>query len=650
MSDPLQLDAQHYLAQQLAALEQQSQMQHNQQLPINFYTPFNEADPAIDDLFGSTYDPTTSQGNNDDMLDLNAGGMPIPGAFTWSSGAGAYTPSYAASYESASSLLSSLGDRALSPSVLSSANSSPSILDVKADDPEFSNFIREMSASPMPAAATLDAAQPQPPPPHNIFAGTNTDRRSPQPNVDDQALLRQQLQNALKLDVSYSSDTKDVQQQPNMTSQFDFRPDRDTIMHTGFTPVSETHTGFTPVSKGHTGFTPISDGHTGFTPISDGHTGFTPVTESHTGFTPVSDSHTGFTPASESHTGFTPIVSSQSQQPLTLQTNFTTTSQPFHTGLTPTSKTQMAEHLVGSSQPITPNTLKAYQNLFHKPTNAPQIDLIPSTPTGSKSGIDPRLTTVQRQQSSNLGELNPSFSFGNSSSSQMSPTTAAAAAALFDDNQQRQARLSAQPAGGALRVRPAFNRSRSKSDTSMYQHPSRSPSPQPLPLADAETNAFMQSISPAAVDIMNDESNLGDTLSPPSFNSRQGHERRKSFGSMRDASLAPPTLTRKGSSSSRRQNPANFVCPYEDCDKAFTRQYNLKSHLLTHTNTRPFRCDFPGCDLAFSRQHDRKRHFNLHLGIKPHTCEVCGRGFARLDALGRHLTAAHQRKEQGLLL
>ncbi|CAG8599299.1 17941_t:CDS:1 [Racocetra fulgida] len=95
--------------------------------------------------------------------------------------------------------------------------------------------------------------------------------------------------------------------------------------------------------------------------------------------------------------------------------------------------------------------------------------------------------------------------------------------------------------------------------------------------------------------------------------------------------LAPPKPSRK----SKTCSP--FSCPYEDCTKTFTRQYNLKSHLRTHTDERPFLCGYQGCMRAFARQHDRKRHYNLHLGFKPHVCNHCGRAFARLDALNRHL-------------
>ncbi|CAG8534557.1 9149_t:CDS:2 [Paraglomus occultum] len=97
-------------------------------------------------------------------------------------------------------------------------------------------------------------------------------------------------------------------------------------------------------------------------------------------------------------------------------------------------------------------------------------------------------------------------------------------------------------------------------------------------------------------------------------------------------SLPPTQRIRKPS-----KPVAPFACPHENCPKTFTRQYNLKSHLRTHTDERPFVCNYSGCPRAFARQHDLKRHQKLHLGLKPHVCRNCGRAFARLDALNRHL-------------
>jgi uncharacterized Zn-finger protein len=92
-----------------------------------------------------------------------------------------------------------------------------------------------------------------------------------------------------------------------------------------------------------------------------------------------------------------------------------------------------------------------------------------------------------------------------------------------------------------------------------------------------------------------------------------------------------------------QKHPANFQCHL--CPKKFTRAYNLRSHLRTHTDERPFVCNV--CKKAFARQHDRKRHEGLHSGEKKFVCKGdlhsapgtswgCGRRFARADALGRH--------------
>ncbi|KAK7917257.1 hypothetical protein PG985_010865 [Apiospora marii] len=90
-----------------------------------------------------------------------------------------------------------------------------------------------------------------------------------------------------------------------------------------------------------------------------------------------------------------------------------------------------------------------------------------------------------------------------------------------------------------------------------------------------------------------------------------------------------------------QKHPATFQCTL--CPKRFTRAYNLRSHLRTHTDERPFVCTV--CGKSFARQNDRKRHEKLHDNEKKFVCKGdlgtggqwgCGRLFRLPKDLGNH--------------
>ncbi|KAH9083875.1 hypothetical protein EDB83DRAFT_2212606 [Lactarius deliciosus] len=94
------------------------------------------------------------------------------------------------------------------------------------------------------------------------------------------------------------------------------------------------------------------------------------------------------------------------------------------------------------------------------------------------------------------------------------------------------------------------------------------------------------------------------------------------------------TSATQAASASRRRNEANFLCPVPGCGSTFTRRFNLRGHLRSHTEERPYKCEWPGCNKGFARQHDCKRHQALHSAkSQNNACQGCGKTFSRLDAL-----------------
>ncbi|PFH53821.1 hypothetical protein AMATHDRAFT_54357 [Amanita thiersii Skay4041] len=98
--------------------------------------------------------------------------------------------------------------------------------------------------------------------------------------------------------------------------------------------------------------------------------------------------------------------------------------------------------------------------------------------------------------------------------------------------------------------------------------------------------------------------------------------------------LQVTTSATQMASASRRRNEAHFICPVPGCGSTFTRRFNLRGHLRSHTEERPYVCNWPGCKKGFARQHDCKRHQALHTAkSQSNVCQGCKKTFSRLDAL-----------------
>ncbi|KAG9050560.1 hypothetical protein FS837_004417 [Tulasnella sp. UAMH 9824] len=76
------------------------------------------------------------------------------------------------------------------------------------------------------------------------------------------------------------------------------------------------------------------------------------------------------------------------------------------------------------------------------------------------------------------------------------------------------------------------------------------------------------------------------------------------------------------------------------CDAKFPRRNAAVAHIKTHLGKRRFTCSHEGCTAAFVREHDCKRHELTHTATRNFTC-LCGRPFARPDALRRHKEKGH---------
>ncbi|KAG0198816.1 hypothetical protein BGX28_007789 [Mortierella sp. GBA30] len=113
-------------------------------------------------------------------------------------------------------------------------------------------------------------------------------------------------------------------------------------------------------------------------------------------------------------------------------------------------------------------------------------------------------------------------------------------------------------------------------------------------------------------------------------------------------SMSLKNLTKKSPNKTKNSDGKIHHCPY--CSKAFSRPYNLNSHIRTHSSEKPHVCHFDGCQKAFLRPYDLARHERNHNGLLPFICGVCVGdqvAFKRHEGLRRHHKSEHPEIFQG---
>ena len=90
---------------------------------------------------------------------------------------------------------------------------------------------------------------------------------------------------------------------------------------------------------------------------------------------------------------------------------------------------------------------------------------------------------------------------------------------------------------------------------------------------------------------------------------------------------------------------AKYTCPFQDCDKVFSRPSRLKTHEYSHTGEKPFKCH---CGKAYARRFHLQRHVQNHHENSPKIhpgknikCTDCDANFSNKYSFNKHWKDCH---------